>query len=242
MPAARSTTARSPVSSAAVTSSRLCVPASSRAAIAAKASSICRPAGRGSGNACSPASSAVVSTDGSSSSAMGFPPVRAISCFITAVGSAGVRLVSRATALFSDRPRTWHSGRPLELKRWASPSLAANSRTIPSACRRRAMKSSASADGSSNQCALSTRQTSPVSAAKSDIRVRAATATRNRSGTGADAKPNALLNATPCSAGKSSTRSRAGYSNWWRAAYGSCTSDSTPSPRNRWQDALFSAA
>jgi hypothetical protein len=116
MPAARSTTDRSPVSSAAVTSSRLCVPASRRPAIAAKASSICsRPAVAQATHARLRVRKG--SIDGSSSSAKRFPPVWLISCFMTAAGSAGVRLLISAMASATARPWTWHSGRPVELKR-----------------------------------------------------------------------------------------------------------------------------
>ena len=207
-PAARCTSAGSPVGSAAATasSSRACsgrLPARLR-----KFSWIRAGNGSASGDPKPPASSAGEIPRGSSSSASGLPRVSATSRLATR-SSNGHRTTepssSRASAWC--RPSTISLGSP---RKSAPGSRVAKITSTAFASSRRAANARTSTEGRSSHCTSSTTHTSGRSPAASDSRLSTARPTRKRSGAGPSSRPNAILRASRCGPGRRPSRSSMG--------------------------------
>ena len=227
--AARQTSARSPDGSAAASTTSRRVSAGKAASRRSKA----RPAwpvgdtARGSPNP--PASWAGLSPSGSSSSAVGFPPVsatiRSLTCSSSGPASAES---SSALASSSGSPSTSSSGSPASS---APGARVANTSPTGLAPSRRAANPSAWAEAWSSHCSSSIRQIRGRSPATSDSRFSAARPTMNRSGGGPATRPNAVRSASCCGNGSRSARSSIGAHSWCSPANASSISDWTPAAR-----------
>jgi len=112
-----------------------------------------------------------------------------------------------------------------------SQSRVARSRRTDSLPRRRARKSSTSADARSSHWQSSTMHTRGVPRAASDSRPSTAAHTSSRSGASPRTRPKATPRAAPCASGRSSSRSSTGRHRRCSAAKASSRSDSTPEAR-----------
>jgi len=205
-PAARHTSVRSPVGSAAASSSsrRDCA---GRASTRPRKLSSTRP-GKAPGNPNPPASSADAAARGNSSSASGLPCVSATSCSRTRASTGPVSTASSsARASRSGRPSTLSSG---SLAKSLSTTRVPNTRPTDSAPKRRATNASACVEAWSIHCASSTRHSAGRSTAASARRPRTASPTRNRSGAGPELMPNAVRKASRWGSGRPLRRSSNG--------------------------------
>jgi hypothetical protein len=228
--AARHTSDRSPDGSAAATSSssrRAC--SGSASSCRAKLSSIRPASGVAPGRPNPPASCAGVSPRGNSRSASGFPRVSAMIRSRTRVSSGPASTqASSARASSSRSPSTSSSGSPAS----SGPgSRAANTSPTGSAASRRATNPSACADAWSSHCSSSTTQISGRSEATSESRLSTASPTKNRSGGGPAARPNAVRSAACCGPGIPSRWPSIGAHSWCSPAKASSISDCTPGAR-----------
>ena len=227
--AARHTSDRSPDGSAAATSSSRRACSGRASSCRAKLSSIRPASGVAPGRPNPPASSAGVSPRGSSSSASGFPRVSAMIRSRTRASSGPASTeASSARASSSRSPSTSSSGSPAS----SDPgSRAANTSPTGSAASRRATNPSACADARSSHCSSSITQISGRSVATSDSRLSTASPTKNRSGGGPAARPNAVRSASCCGPGIPSRWPSIGAHSWCSPAKASSISDCTPGAR-----------
>ena len=192
--AARHTSERSPVGSAAASSSSRRVWSGSASIRCTKFSSMLPASGTAPGRPNPPARSACVSPRGSSSKANGLPRVSdTIRSRTRSSIGPGSTESSRARASVCRRPPTASSGNPA---RSPLTTRDANTRPTDSAPRRRATKARTCAEARSSHWWSSTRHTSGRSSATSDSRLRTARPTRNRSGADPELMPNAVRSAS----------------------------------------------
>ena len=195
---ARSTSAGSPVVSAAAVSSSVCVWSGSARTWPMNCSSICRPTGSWCGSGARPPRlCTVVSPAPISSVAKGFPPVATMICRATS-GCTGpaATLANSCAASGSARPASRSSLTPPYDRCSPSGSRTAMTSPTPSANRRRATKASTSVDSRSSHCASSTTHNRGCRDATVDSNVKVPRLTNSRSTLAASSSPKATRSAS----------------------------------------------